>query len=46
MVVRGMLVRPVLESVTTDEPMWLNAPAGRTLTSATEALRDWLVAHA
>ena len=46
MVVRGMLVRPVLESVTTNEPMWLNAPAGRPLTSATEALRDWLVAYA
>jgi len=26
--------------------MWLNAPAGRPLTSATEALRDWLVAYA
>ena len=46
MVVRGMLVRPVLESVTTAEPIWLNAPAGRALTSATEALRDWLVAYA
>jgi len=42
---RGLLVRPVLESVTTDEPMWLNAPAGRALTSAATALRDWLVAH-
>ncbi|MED5600202.1 MAG: LysR substrate-binding domain-containing protein, partial [Actinomycetota bacterium] len=46
MVARGMLVRPVLESVTTAEPMWLNAPAGRALTSATEALRNWIVVHA
>jgi len=29
--------------VTTAEPMWLNAPPGRALTSATEVLRDWLL---
>jgi len=43
---RGRLVRPVVESVTTDEPLWLNAPPGRSLDSATELLRDWLLAHA
>tara|TARA_B100001105_G_scaffold113493_1_gene90950 strand:+ start:1101 stop:2093 length:993 start_codon:yes stop_codon:yes gene_type:complete len=43
---RGLLVRPVVEFVTTGEPMWLNAPAGRALTSAAAALRDWLVANA
>jgi len=42
----GLLVRPVVESVTTDDPIWLNAPAGRALTSAATALRDWLVVHA
>ncbi|MDG2427156.1 MAG: LysR substrate-binding domain-containing protein [Acidimicrobiales bacterium] len=41
---QGRLIRPVAESVTTAEPLWLNAPPGRILTSATEVLRDWLLA--
>ena len=43
LVKQGRLVRPVTESVTTADPMWLNAPPGRALTSATEVLRDWLL---
>ena len=43
LVEQGRLVRPVVESVTTADPMWLNAPPGRALTSATEVLRDWLL---
>jgi len=39
-------VRPMAEVVTTDEPLWLNAPPGRSLDSATELLRDWLLDHA
>tara|TARA_B110000438_G_scaffold271357_1_gene289176 strand:- start:747 stop:1034 length:288 start_codon:yes stop_codon:yes gene_type:complete len=44
LVTQGRLIRPVAESVTTDEPLWLNAPPGRVLASATEVLRDWLLA--
>ncbi len=44
LVERGLLVRPVVESVTTDEPLWILAPPGRQITSAAEALRDWLIA--
>ena len=44
LVTQGRLIRPVAESVTTDEPPWLNAPPGRVLASATEVLRDWLLA--
>ena len=44
LVQQGRLVRPVAEAVTTAEPLWLNAPPGRALTSATEAFRDWLIA--
>ena len=43
LVEQGRLVRPVVDSVTTAEPMWLNAPPGRALASATEVLRDWLL---
>ena len=46
LVQQGRLVRPVAEEVTTDEPLWLNAPPGRALTSATEAFRNWLLATA
>jgi len=46
LVQQGRLVRPVAEAVTTAEPLWLNAPPGRALTSATEAFRDWLIAAA
>ena len=43
---QGRLVRPVSEAVTTAEPLWLNAPPGRALNSATEVLRDWLLTKA
>ena len=43
---QGRLVRPVSEAVTTEEPLWLNAPPGRSLNSATEVLRDWLLTNA
>ena len=43
---QGRLVRPVSEAVTTAEPLWLNAPPGRSLNSATEVLRDWLLTKA
>jgi DNA-binding transcriptional LysR family regulator len=46
LVAQGRLVRPMAEAVTTDEPLWLNAPPGRSLDSATELLRDWLLDHA
>lgn len=42
LVAEGRLVRPVAESVTTADPLWLIAPAGRSLASATEVFRDWL----
>jgi DNA-binding transcriptional LysR family regulator len=46
LVAQDRLVRPMAEVVTTDEPLWLNAPPGRSLDSATELLRDWLLDHA
>jgi len=46
LVAQDRLVRPMAEAVTTDEPLWLNAPPGRSLDSATELLRDWLLDHA
>ncbi len=46
LVTQGRLVRPVSEAVTTGDPLWLNAPPGRSMDSATEVLRDWLLAHA
>ena len=46
LVAQDRLVRPMAEVVTTDEPLWLNAPPGRSLDSATELLRDWLLDNA
>ena len=43
LVQQGRLLRPVQEEVTTSEPLWLNAPPGRALTSAAEVFRDWLL---
>tara|TARA_B100000700_G_scaffold235580_2_gene261290 strand:- start:2354 stop:2614 length:261 start_codon:yes stop_codon:yes gene_type:complete len=43
LVQQGRLLRPVEEEVTTSEPLWLNAPPGRALTSAAEVFRDWLL---
>lgn len=43
---QGRLVAPMTQRVTTDQPMYILAPAGRVLRPAVSDLRDWLVAEA
>ncbi|MEM7292624.1 MAG: LysR substrate-binding domain-containing protein, partial [Pseudomonadota bacterium] len=39
----GSLVRPINESISTDNPFYIMAPRDREVATATRALRDWLV---
>jgi DNA-binding transcriptional LysR family regulator len=43
---QGLLVRPIANSVTTDQPMYIVAPGNRALRSDVLHLKDWLVAEA
>jgi len=46
LIAQGHLVRPVKESVTTSQPFFLVAPAGKVLHPDVLALKDWLAAEA
>lgn len=46
LIAQGLLVRPVLESVTTDKPLYVVAPGNRTLRSDVLKLKEWLVGEA
>jgi LysR family glycine cleavage system transcriptional activator len=46
LIAQGLLVRPLAESITTDQPMYIIAPAGRALRADVQALKDWLVSEA
>lgn len=46
LIAQGLLVRPLKESITTDQPMYIIAPAGKPLRADVEALKDWLVSEA
>lgn len=43
---QGRLVVPLRQAVTTDQPIYIVAPAGRALRPAASDLRDWLIAEA
>lgn len=46
LIAQGLLVRPIVQSVTTEQPMYIVAPAGRELRPDVRYLKDWLVAEA
>jgi DNA-binding transcriptional LysR family regulator len=46
LIAQGLLVRPIAQSVTTDQPMYIVAPGGRELRPDVLNLKDWLVAEA
>ena len=46
LIAQGLLVRPIPESVTTDQPMYIVAPGGRELRGDVKNLKDWLVGEA
>jgi DNA-binding transcriptional LysR family regulator len=43
---QGLLVRPLRQSVTTGQPLFITAPLGRALRPDVAYLKDWLVAEA
>ena len=43
---QGLLVRPLMQSVTTDQPLFITAPQGQALRPDVAYLKDWLVAEA
>jgi DNA-binding transcriptional LysR family regulator len=43
---QGLLVRPLPQSVTTDQPMYIVASKARPLRADVMHLRDWLMAEA
>jgi DNA-binding transcriptional LysR family regulator len=46
LIAQGLLVRPLQQSVTTDQPLYITAPQGKTLRPDVAYLKDWLVAEA
>lgn len=46
LIAQGQLVRPLSESVTTRQPFYVVAPAGRALSAESLALKDWLIEEA
>lgn len=46
LIAQGRLVAPLKQTITTDQPIYLLAPAGRALQPATRDLREWLIAEA
>jgi DNA-binding transcriptional LysR family regulator len=43
---QGLLVRPLQQSVTTEQPLFITAPAAKALRPDVAFLKDWLVAEA
>lgn len=46
LIAQGLLVRPLQQSVTTDQPIYITAPQGKVLRTDVTYLKDWLVAEA
>lgn len=46
LIAQGLLVRPLPQSVTTDQPLFIAAPQGKALRADVAHLKDWLVAEA
>jgi DNA-binding transcriptional LysR family regulator len=46
LIAQGLLVRPLLQSVTTDQPLFITVPQGKALRPDVVYLKDWLVAEA
>lgn len=46
LIAQGLLVRPIVNSVTTEQPMYIVAPGNRKLRDDVRHLKDWLVAEA
>jgi len=46
LIAQGLLVRPLQQSVTTDQPLFITAPLGKALRPDVAYLKDWLVAEA
>jgi DNA-binding transcriptional LysR family regulator len=46
LIAQGLLVRPLQQSVTTDQPLFITAPQGKVLRPDVAYLKDWLVAEA
>lgn len=46
LIAQGLLVRPLQQSVTTEQPIYITAPQGRVLRPDVAYLKDWLVAEA
>ena len=46
LIAQGLLVRPLQYSVTTDQPLFITAPQGKSLRPDVVYLKDWLVAEA
>ena len=46
LIAQGLLVRPLPQSVTTDQPLFITAPQGKALRADVMYLKDWLVAEA
>ncbi len=46
LIAQGLLVRPLQQGVTTDQPLFITAPSGKTLRADVAFLKDWLVAEA
>jgi DNA-binding transcriptional LysR family regulator len=46
LIAQGLLVQPLQQSVTTDQPLYITAPQGKVLRPDVAHLKDWLVAEA
>ena len=46
LIAQGLLVRPLQQSVTTDQPLYITAPQGKVLRPDVAYLKDWLVGEA
>jgi DNA-binding transcriptional LysR family regulator len=46
LIAQGLLVRPLQQSVTTEQPLYITAPQGKLLRPDVAYLKDWLVAEA
>ncbi len=46
LIAQGLLLRPLKQSVTTDQPLFITAPQGKVLRPDVAYLKDWLVAEA
>ena len=46
LIAQGLLLRPLQQSVTTDQPIFITAPQGKVLRADVAHLKDWLVMEA